>query len=68
MEAGIVTPEERQSIMALVIAPGRDRTGTEQVLRIPGPEAEQALTALLDSDSEIVREGAEAQLARRAIQ
>ena len=34
--------------------------------RIPGPEAEQALTDLLDSDSEIVRQEAKALLARRA--
>lgn len=33
---------------------------------IPGPEARQALTGLLDSGSHIVREGAESQLARRA--
>lgn len=31
----------------------------------PGPEAEQALTRLLNSNDEIVREGAKAQLARR---
>jgi hypothetical protein len=31
----------------------------------PGPEAEQALTHLLTSNDEIVREGAKAQLARR---
>ncbi len=32
----------------------------------PGPEAEQALIRLLGSDSEIVRQGAQAQLTRRA--
>lgn len=32
----------------------------------PGPEAEQALTRLLDSDDEILREEAERQLRRRA--
>ncbi|MFD5094060.1 HEAT repeat domain-containing protein [Amycolatopsis thailandensis] len=32
---------------------------------IAGPEAEQALTRALDSDCEIVREGAQAQLERR---
>jgi hypothetical protein len=33
---------------------------------IPGPEARQALIGLLDAESSIVREGAKAQLARRA--
>jgi hypothetical protein len=33
---------------------------------IPGPGAQQALTGLLQSESGIVREGAEGQLARRA--
>jgi len=33
---------------------------------IPGPEARQALTGLLDAEDSIVREGARAQLARRA--
>jgi len=33
---------------------------------IPGPEARQALTWLMDAENSVVREGAEAQLARRA--
>ena len=42
------------------------RNATWALGRIPGPEAEQALTDLLDSDSEIVRQEAKALLARRA--
>ena len=42
------------------------RKATWALGRIPGPEAEQALTDLLDSDSEIVRQDAKSLLARRA--
>ena len=42
------------------------RKATWALGKIPGSEAEQALTDLLDSDSEIVRQDAKALLARRA--
>ncbi len=77
--AGLDTLRSRQAIDALVhaawwVPPYLDfdesralaRKATWALGKIPGPEAELALTDLLDSDSEIVRQDAKAQLARRA--